>query len=261
MSDKYIYYCKHHDGRMCQNSQCPINGKRCPLRGFAQPFPWEYDPAYNGLCKYEELVIDWKAMSYRTDLSDDFICQNKDKLNWSILCKNAKLSESVLSACADFVDWEVFGSHQTISEQMVSKYAHHIDASPNSIEAWRGIATNKDISEAFLRTILHKCGDNIYTVLAHKRELSCDFIRDFQDKFTANNWRTMSSTQPLSMDIIREFAHLLDWHDLFLNGYLSDEDLLSLKSEDEWYEIIEALFYDGNAGHNRQICKKYRYDA
>ena len=111
---------------------------------------------------------DWSHISCILQLSEDFIRDNKDKVNWKFISRDQTLSEDFIREFKDKADWDYVSTSQKLSEGFIREFKDKVD--------WYFISRFQTLSE--------------------------DFIREFKDRVW---WRCISSYQILSDEFIEEF--------------------------------------------------------
>lgn len=127
----------------------------------------------------------------KTQVSEDYIRENKDSVNWEDVSEYQILSESFMDEFSDYVNWRVVTRTQKLSEAFIRKH----------IEEIKWFTTN---------------------ILYHQT-LSEGFIREFKDDFLAGFWNLISGRVILSESFIEEFIERINWNCLSFGNW----DLLS----------------------------------
>lgn len=71
--------------------------------------------------------VDFEKLSYREDLSLDFIRQFANKFHWNILCLSRIFSESEIEEFIDYVNWSSLTMSHRLSHTFLSKHKDRID--------------------------------------------------------------------------------------------------------------------------------------
>ena len=139
--------------------------------------------------------VDWRMVSKKQNLSEDFIREFADKVSWSIISYSQKLSEDFIREFADKVSWSIISYYQKLSEDFIREFQDDV--------AWYFISKYQKISEDFIREFQDKVH---WDCISTYQKLSENFIKEFKDKV---RWGCISYYQKLSEDFIREFQHEL----------------------------------------------------
>jgi hypothetical protein len=160
----------------------------------------------------------WKYIIELSNLSDDFILDNIDKINVKYILLFQKLDDKLLN-------------HNT-------KFLKHLidnDLVNTAIEY-------QQFNEETLKKIIN-CGyvdDNFWNLISQYQHLSANFIKEYDDKL---NWKLISIYQDLNMELITEYLDKIDWNNVPLNissGYLINDDTIKLY---EKYPIWNNIGY------------------
>ena len=140
-------------------------------------------------------------------LTDQFINENKYKLNWKWLTKHHKLTEEQIDKYSKFIVWEfVFLNKQEVSEDFIERHE-------DKIENWDWICVKRKLSIPFVHRHMNKWH---WTVISQQSIIDHDFALEFKDKidwraFTIYRWNEWDET------FIREFKDYIEWEFVFSN--------------------------------------------
>ena len=135
--------------------------------------------------------VDWRMVSKKQNLSEDFIREFADKVSWSNISYRQKLSEDFIREFKDKVSWSIISYYQKLSEDFIKEFQDKVD--------WDFISGHQKLSEDFIREFQDMVN---WDYISKYQKLSEDFIREFSDKVF---WSYISEYQKLSEDFIREF--------------------------------------------------------
>lgn len=148
-------------------------------------------------------------------LTDQFINENKYKLNWKWLTKLHKLTEEQIDKYFKFIVWEyVFLNKQEVSEEFIEKHE-------DKIENWDWICVKRKMSIPFVYRHMNKWH---WTVISQESIIDHDFALEFRDKidwraFTLHRWNEWDET------FKREFKDYIEWEFAFYDGRYMSNDL------------------------------------
>jgi len=80
--------------------------------------------------------------SYLEPLSEEFIEQNKDRVDWYWISMYQKLSEEFIERNSDLVDWMNISAFQKLSEEFIERNKYLVD--------WDCISEYQKLSEEFI---------------------------------------------------------------------------------------------------------------
>ena len=201
--DNLNYKCKYSDLHKCTNDACPICGHECPLSAVRLNHP---NPCYNGFCQYETLEIDWIAVWYRGDWSEDFVVANVANLNVPMMVGYQKFPENILEAYAERFscnDWTKLSIHQDLSESFIRKFEDQVD--------WNCISQCQNLSESFIHEFADKVAWGSILACGRHAHLSEDFIRRHKKYIKKKDWRYINPERRWSDNFLTEFANRIGW--------------------------------------------------
>ena len=190
---------------------------------------------YNSLSE-----INWNLICEYHKLSENFICEFKDKLDWNNISIYQKLSEEFICEFKDKLDWNCISVYQKLSENFIREFKDKLD--------WYNISVYQKLSENFIREFQN----DVYWVYVSKyQKLSEEFIREFKNKV---EWRCISKYQKLSSEFINEFI-LIIYSDNWL--YKSTEfkkkqiiDCGLYECHDDYFIAYKAIRYNRYSHYN-----------
>jgi hypothetical protein len=138
-------------------------------------------------------ISDWRYISEKSILSEEFIREFKDDVIWYLISKNQKLSEDFIREFEDFVDWDYISMHQKLSEDFIREFQHML--------SWYAISSYQMISENFIREF-HNEVNWFYISSNSNFVLSEKFLLDFKNKI---NWTFYFKYQAASFHIFKKF--------------------------------------------------------
>ena len=115
-----------------------------------------------------ENEIDWKKISSKQKLSEDFIREFKDKVKWVEISYNQKLSEDFIREFKDKLDWRRISYNQKLSEDFIREFQDKLD--------WCRISDKQKLSESFIREFKDKV---IWNYISSYQKLSDEFCKEF----------------------------------------------------------------------------------
>ena len=122
--------------------------------------------------------VDWYQILESQHLSEDFIREFKDRINWHRLLKNQKLSEPLIRENTELLNWTTVSMYQRLSENFIGEFQDRVN--------WIQISSKQSLSEDFIR----KYKDKIFPRFLLKNEnqlyYSSKFIIDLKPYF--NNY-------------------------------------------------------------------------
>ena len=171
---------------------------------------------YKGLITEEQ----WKEISRRQNLSENFIREFQDKVYWDSISMRQKLSESFIREFQDKVNWYIISEWQNLSEDLIREFQDKVD--------WYWISIYQKLSEDFIREFRNKV---FWGLISEYQKLSESFIREFQDKV---DWNEISIYQKLSESFIREFQYRVGWHYISSCQKLSEDFIREFRNKVSW---------------------------
>lgn len=134
--------------------------------------------------------ISFEKLSYREDLSIDFIRKHSDKFSWNILCLNKIFLESEIEEFINLIDWSSITISHDLSREFLDKHKDRIDIkylklqnvdleSENWIEYSKNIEDDRKKKEEFYNfndNYLREEREEVYKKLA--REFPKEILRD-----------------------------------------------------------------------------------
>lgn len=136
--------------------------------------------------------VSFEKLSYREDLSIDFIRKYSDRFSWKILCLNKIFLESEIEEFINLIDWSSITISHDLSREFLDKHKDRIDIkylklqnvdlnSDNWIEYSKNIEEDRKNREEFYKfndEYLKKDREEIYKKLV--RDLPDEMLRDIK---------------------------------------------------------------------------------
>lgn len=168
----------------------------------------------------------WEYVLNLTELSDDFILDNLDKINLKYLLMYQKLSYNLLNHSSKFLK-------HMIENDLINVAVIHQTFSLNTL--------NNLIIDGFV-------DDEFWQLISKHQQLNGEFIKLYDDKI---DWKLISIHQDLNMDIITEYLNKIDWTNIPLNitsGLLINDNTIQLYDK---YPIWSNIAYLRNVTTDR----------
>ena len=122
-------------------------------------------------CGYKtKKEIDWKKVSWKQKLSEEFIREFKDSVDWLLISVHQKLSEPFIKEFKGRVYWEWISRCQKLSEGFIREFKDKV--------GWLGVSYSQKLSEDFIREFK---GRVTWVYISHTQKLSDEFIEEFKD--------------------------------------------------------------------------------
>lgn len=143
---------------------------------------------------------DWRRISERLSLSEEFIERYADRVNWYYISCCQCLSEEFIARYADRVDWDCI-SYKCLSEAFIERYADRVN--------WDYISHYQRLSEAFIKR--------------HKYELSLTVCMEI-NKQTSREEKIQEMTdyaKQHNLEFDGEYLYAFRNHDMWGRGSFS----------------------------------------
>lgn len=93
-------------------------------------------------------VIHWGNISRNKCLSEEFMEENKDKIDWNDISVFQTMSESFIEKHKDLVSWNGISRYQVLSEDFLIKHKDQVD--------WNIVCSSQILSREFMNNFIKK---------------------------------------------------------------------------------------------------------
>jgi hypothetical protein len=185
----------------------------------------------------------WDMLVKESELSEEFIENNKYKMDWKLMCQHQKLSEDFIENNENIVDWELICKHQKLSEKFIEKHGNKLgrelvceyqELSEEFIERyqlvvdWKLVCKHQQLSEEFIER--HNL-DVYWTLIFQHQKLSEEFIKNHKDKV---DLALVCQYQKLSDGFIEKYWNDIDLKLIYQFQQLSEQFINRHKDEVDW---------------------------
>lgn len=91
---------------------------------------------------------DWKSLSARKFLTEDFIREFKDEVDWDYISSYQHLSEDFIRKFKDKVNWRIISTYQRLSEDFIREFNEKVN--------WYCISVYQHLSQEFIEEFIDK---------------------------------------------------------------------------------------------------------
>ena len=119
-------------------------------------------------------------LSYRDNLTIDYVRNHRDELNWKDICTNLTLTEDFIREFKDKVDWKEISYYQVLSENFIREFKDKVD--------WEMISMSQILSEDFMREFKDKLDLRYIKRRIPRQLLSESFIKEFKLDINADDF-------------------------------------------------------------------------
>lgn len=146
-----------------------------------------------------EMIEKGDRTAYEYKFSEEFILENKDKLNWKLTCYTQIITPKIIEECEDLIEWDMINtkSYEYLLDRLVvEKHNDKLD--------WNKICLNPNISLSLIQEFPDKLN---WEYISLREDLTEKFILKFSDKL---NWKSVITANDLNSDFIKENLHKID---------------------------------------------------
>lgn len=133
--------------------------------GFSEEFLNEYK---------EKLNIN--TITFRFQLSKDFIRKNNEILNWRTISYTQSLSEEFIDEFEDRIDWEYLSMNSYLTKDMIRKYKDKLN--------WSHICAKQNLGTEFMEEMEEYLD---WEAVSMFQEMPYEFIKKYEDKLNMKN--------------------------------------------------------------------------
>ena len=144
--------------------------------------------------------VDWCAIAYRDDLSEDFIERHFKELEGRRIGKYTVLSEDFMHRHADELNWETLCACQMMSKSFIEE---HLD----KIYLWSLLKSQTNLPESLLR---HSASSFAIKDAIRYQKLPESIIEEFVKSPEFSHWSCLSWCQYLSEAFIKQHIDMLN---------------------------------------------------
>lgn len=167
----------------------------------------------------------WKDLSNRTDLTVDFLIENKDKLDFKVICKNIKIDRNViLGELIDYVDWTsiILYHHDSLHDEDFWNNCWRVN--------WRSVSYSQNLTEE----VISICPEQLdWQVVIARHKYDEEFLTKYS-KFL--DWNQVISMQKLSMEFIENNSEKLRPYKyaVYMNQKFTEDFMRKYKDKLDW---------------------------
>lgn len=177
----------------------------------------------------------WYNISWRSDLTYDFIREFKDHLYWAPLCSNGKLvfTDEFLDEFDDYIRWDKISENKVFDDEFIRRYASKL----NFISMSRNQKLSEEIMNEYESSL-----DWSYVSLFQK--MSDQFIKKHRDRLnielmTCNRHVPKKFKKLMSDLIVKKKIRDRNWCYITSKEYDKGVQLMnSLKEVDKYFENV-----------------------
>jgi len=184
----------------------------------------------------------WKEISEKENLSEEFLCRYRKKLNWIPITRKYKFSSQFIYKNFNYLYISYAYQYQDIPEELLLKIRNKhkkffVDGSTDLKKLYRSkILLN--LSSYYLKN--YEGEYSWFDISKENKSLTISFLKEHSQNIC---WGTYCAYNNITEEIIKEFPDEIYWKEVSANKYLKPNVLLKHKDKIDWKVATTYCFF------------------